>query len=201
MDTSDKKYYEERASHGFVDKDKCQNTDAKIAIDIDAVISKTTEIIKNSSIQYAATWLLDKNNWIDFELNEDKDYPTLGKGRVVNVNPGVDNIGREERLTHMYIVLAEYKETFIGIPITNAKLVNGKPILRNEFEILLVNPNTKKPFKEFRCNKPSVADLRNIRSFDKSRIIRDAVYTAARIIPQTYKDAINQTLKDTLTFS
>lgn len=193
MSNIDRQYYEERAAHSFADKDKLQSEDNKIGHDIDKVISKVSETIKGSTIQYAATWLLDKDEWLDFEVNGDKNYPTLGKGRVVNVNPGVDNIGREERYTHLYIVLAEYKETFVGVPITNAKLLNdGTPVLRNELEVFLINPTTKKKYKEFRCTKPSVADLRNIRCFDKSRIIKDGIYTAARIIPDTYKSAVRE---------
>lgn len=200
-DIIDKQYYETRALHTFKDKDKNQHIDPNIEISINKIICEMLEILKTFSIQSVSTWLLDKNNWIDYELNGDKSYPYLGKGRVVNVNPGVDNIGREERFIHMYIVLAEYKETFIGIPITNAKLVNEIPVLRNELEVFLVNPDNKKPYKEFRCNKPSVADLRNIRCFDKSRIIKDSVYIAARIIPQTYKNSISDALKKIFTFS
>src|SRR5674536_171118 len=154
MSNIDRQYYEERATYNFIDKDKLQDEDSNIEQDIDEIISKTSGIIKNSNIQYVSTWLLDKDAWLDFEENGRKDYPTLGKGRVVNVNPGVDNIGREERYIHMYIVLAEYKETFIGVPITNAKLLADRsPILRNELEVILINPTTKKKYTEFRCNK------------------------------------------------
>lgn len=201
MDSINRKYYEQRIVNKFKDKDKKQSTDPNIGKDIDNTFSKIKELVKDSSIQHASTWLLDKTNWIDFEVNGEQNYPQLGKGRVINVNPGVDNIGREQRYVHMYIVLEEYKETFVGIPITNAKLEDGIPVLRNDMEVLLINPEGKKPYKEFRCNKPSVADLRNIRGFDKKRIIQDNVYTAARTIPDTYKEAISKAIVKLFTFN
>lgn len=194
MSYIDRSYYEQRATNKFKDKDKKPSTDIKIIKDITTIISKINNKIAQSSIQDAATWLLEKDDWLSFEESGPEHYPQLGRGRVINVNPGIDNIGREQRYIHMYIVLAEYKETFVGVPITNAKIKNNKPVLRNEMEVLLINPNYKKPYKEFRCPKPSVVDLRNIRGFDKKRIVKDSLYKTGRFIPDTYKSDIDNAI-------
>jgi len=195
----DKKYYEERSSSKFPDKDFKAISCKQIVDDVDEVMSEISRIIKEKSIFDVSTWILDKINWLDYEKNGSKIYPHLGKWRVVNVNPGIDNVGREQRNIHMYIVLAEYKETFVGIPITNAAILNNVTVLRNEMEVLLVNPKGKKPFKEFWIVKPSVADLRNIRGFDKSCVIDDSLYQIGRIVPDTYQDAISKGIIDTFT--
>lgn len=201
MNYIDREYYKSRALNGFKDKDKIQSQDKNIEPDIDKILCETGKKVKDFSIQDVATWLLDKDTWLDFEDNGNQPYPQLGKGRVINVNPGIDNIGREQRYVHMHIVLAEYKETFIGVPITNAKIEKNKPVLRNELEVLLKDPKYKKPFKEFRCPKPSVVDLRNIRGFDKKRIVEDKLYSSGRSIPNTYKRNIEQAILRLFTFS
>ena len=73
-----------------------------------------------STIPHAANLILEKTTYIDCEY---KAMPTLtatlGVGRVVTVNPGSDNIGREQRYLHCYIVMADMDTMFMGIPITN----------------------------------------------------------------------------------
>lgn len=201
MSYIDRDYYENIVlSPNNTNRRNQQSTDTNIKGDTDTVINELRKIIERSTIEYASTWLLERDNWLDFENNGSADYPRLGNGRVINVNPGVDNLGHEQRYIHMYIVLSEYKETFVGVPITNAQLKEGVPTLRNDMEVLLVDPTYKKPFKEFRCKKPSVADLRNIRGMDKKRVILDNLYTIGRTIPNTYKQAISQKIIDLFTF-
>ena len=139
--------------------------------------------------------------WVEAEnksLIEQTD--TLSRGRVISVNPGVANIGREQRFIHPYIVLGEFKETFIGIPITNMAFnkEENSYYLRNIFEVELKNPVGKKPYKEFRVKKPSIADIRNISGLDKRRIIKNQLYYDKKFAPSTYMDDISNKIRDTI---
>ena len=125
---------------------------------------------------------------------------TLSRGRAVNVIIGVDGIGREQKYPHVYIVLGEYKDTFIGVPITNMAFDFKKKMnyIRHYFEVELKNPNYNKPFNQFRCVKPSVADVRNICGLDKRRIIQNQLFFDKKFVPKEYLDAISDKIRDSL---
>lgn len=154
------------------------------------------ETIENKDIEYSGTYVLEKFLFCQAEFNKMPfDETKLGRGRVVSVNPGSDNIGREQRYIHYYIVLAEYKNMFIGVPITNMAFDknNNKHYLRNPFEVELINPSSdlsKKPYKEYWTTKPSVADIRNISGLDKRRILNNNIYNQVKFAPQKYMDDI-----------
>ena len=176
-------------------------TDNDIITDVELLQAEYKKLLADQNIKYAGTWLLERDLWL---ATENKLLPantdTLSRGRVVLVNPGVSNIGREQKYVHPYIVLGEHKDTFIGVPITNMAKdkKNGVFYLRHFFEVELKNPEGKKPFNEYRCAKPSVADIRNIAGLDKRRIIQDQLYTDKKYAPSTYLDAISQKIRESL---
>lgn len=199
----------------YIDRDKhyahltIEACDNKPASSIEPIVQDTERLlteygshVKNHSIQFAATWLLEKDIYLQSEnraltAEEKNDHErTLSRGRVVLVNPGVTGVGREQKYIHPFIVLGEHKGMFIGVPITNMaqNKKTGEYYLRNFFEVELVDPNTKKPFTEFRCKKPSVADLRNISGLDKRRITRDI----EKFVPKTYLDAISHKIRGSI---
>lgn len=168
--------------------------------DLNLFSNELKDIISDSTIQFASTHLLEQNIWLLAQKGElEANVDTLSRGRVVLVNPGVRGIGREQRFIHPYIVLGEFKETFIGVPITNkAKNKDGKFYLRNFFEVDLIEPDYEKPFEEYRCSKPSVADIRNISGLDKRRIILDSLYTEKKYAPKSYLNAISEKIRSSL---
>jgi hypothetical protein len=181
-------------------KNQCSNEEG-FQEDIQTIFAEYQSIIINNTIEYASTWLLDRDIWVEAEnksLIEQTD--TLSRGRVISANPGVANIGREQRFIHPYIVLGEFKETFIGIPITNMAFNRKEDnyYLRNIFEVELKNPVGKKPYNEFRVNKPSVADLRNISGLDKRRIIKNQLYYDRKFAPSAYMNDISNKIRDTI---
>ncbi|RPK16426.1 type II toxin-antitoxin system PemK/MazF family toxin [Paenibacillus xylanexedens] len=190
------------------DKPNCynnRNEEEPFITDIECVISEYKTVVAGSNAEFTSTWLLEKDIWIQGEkgaLAEEVD--TLYRGRVVNVNPGAARLGREQRFIHPYIVLAEHKETFIGVPITNMAYSkrDKKHYLRNPFEVELVmrDPESKKPYREFRCRKPSVADIRNISGLDKRRIIKDTLYTERKNVPVEYIEDISAKIRDIIAF-
>lgn len=188
------------------DKPNCytnRNAEEPFITDIERVIGEYKMVISGSSAEFTSTWLLEKDTWIQGEtriLAEELDI--LSRGRVVNVNPGASRIGREQRFIHPYIVLAEHKDTFIGIPITNQAYSKKDNVyyLRHPFEVelLLRDPESKKPYKQFRCRKPSVADTRNISGLDKRRIIKDALYADKKTVPDEYLEDISVKIRSTI---
>jgi len=168
--------------------------------DLEILHKESKELVSGKNIKYTGTWLLERDLWLQSETNVlDKHTETLSRGRVVLVNPGVGNIGREQRYVHPYIVLGEYRDTFIGVPITNmAKDKDSKYYLRHFFEVKLIDPEGEKPFTEYRCTKPSVADVRNISGFDKRRIIQDRLYAEGKYAPSTYLNSISEKIRSSL---
>jgi len=177
-------------------------TDSEIIGDIELLQAEYKKVLADQNIKYSGTWLLERDLWLASEtkaLAENTD--TLSRGRVVLVNPGVSNIGREQKFVHPYIVLGEHKDTFIGVPITNMakNKENGQYYLRHFFEVELKDPEGEKPFTEYRCTKPSVADIRNIAGLDKRRIIQDhQLYTDKKYAPSTYLNAISRKIRSSL---
>lgn len=195
----------------FIDREKYINlllqpdytnqTQNDFSPDISKILTKIKGILDENEFQFVATWLLENDLWINCQQNSiEIDTTTLSRGRVITVNPGVTNIGREQRYIHCYIVLGEFHETFIGVPITNMAFnqTSRQYYLRNVFEVELINPDTKKPFTEFRVKKPSVADIRNITGFDKRRIIKNQLFYDKKFAPKTYMDAISEKIRATL---
>jgi len=86
--------------------------------DILKIFTKIKSILDENEFQFIATWLLENDLWINCRHNTiEIDTATLSRGRVITVNPGVSNIGSEQRYIHCYVVLGEFHETFIGVPI------------------------------------------------------------------------------------
>ena len=169
--------------------------------DVKRLAEEFKMFIESKDDQYVSTWLLETDIFLQAEkgvLAAEKE--TLSRGRIIHVNPGVTNIGREQRYVHPYIVLGEYKETFIGVPVTNKAFNNQTKeyYLRHFFEVELKDPDTEKPYTEYRCYKPSVADIRNISGLDKRRIIKDSLYYTPRYVPFTYLNAISQKIRESL---
>jgi len=199
---------------GYIDRDNhmkllidekrytTRNAEEPFLKDIENIITEYKAVIDSRNAEFTSTWLLEKDIWIQSEKRELlEDRETLTRGRVVSVNPGVLRLGREQRLIHPYIVLAEHKETFIGVPITNMAYDknNQKHYFRNDFEAeLLPLSDSKKPFKEFRCKKPSIADIRNIGGLDKRRIIKNQLYSDKKVVPSEYLEAITAKIKEKL---
>ena len=177
------------------------NSNEAIVNDLKNVMTEQEKVISQANIQYASTWLLEKDIWLQsmegtLYVNTD----TLSRGRVVSVNPGVGSIGREQQYIHPYIVLGEHKETFIGVPITNmAKNAKQEYYLRHFFEVELIHAtDIPKPFTEYRVKKRSVADLRNISGIDKRRIVQDSLYPTAKFAPDSYLNAISEKIRASL---
>lgn len=188
--------------HDKVQKVLPCTTDTDIKEDLSNILLDIgIKIIDNKNIEYAGTYVLEKALMLNAEFNGMlEDRTILQKSRVVSVNPGSDNIGREQRYVHFYIVLAEHENMFIGVPITNMAFDNVKNayVLRNPFEVGLINPNPdmkKKPFNQYWVTKPSVADIRNITGLDKRRILRNNLYNNAKYAPSEYMIAIRDKIK------
>ena len=187
-----------------IDKPICfnqANTNTDIVAEIPDILEDSKNILHDNSIKYATTWILEKDLWVQHEKGQITPIKEkLSRGRIVLVNPGVSGIGREQRYMHNYIVLGEYQETFIGVPVTNMAY-NDKTrehYLRNFFEVELIDPETEKKFNEYRCSKPSVADVRNIAGLDKRRIIQNDLYHDKKFVPNTYLNAISEKIRSSL---
>ena len=200
--------YINRAAHMSLlnDKPNCyknRNVEEPFLTDIETVIGEYKTVVNSNNAEFTSTWLLEKDTWIQGETNQLlAELNTLSRGRVVNVNPGAARFGREQRFIHPYIVLAEHKDTFIGVPITNMAYDKKNNIYYKrhplEVELLLRDPNSKKPYKQFRCVKPSVADVRNISGLDKRRIIKDDLYNGKKTAPDEYLEDISTKIKETI---
>ncbi|HKL10116.1 MAG TPA: hypothetical protein VJ990_01655 [Clostridia bacterium] len=177
---------------------KCDSID-QIGNDVEMLMDEYGNILNGEKVKYTSTWLLEKDIFIKHEKEEiGKEEEVLSRGRVVLVNPGVSKIGREQRYMHYYIVLGEHKETFIGVPITNMANNQNGYYLRNFFEVELIDPKGKKPFKEYRCSKRSVADVRNICGLDKRRIVKNWLYEEKKYAPNEYTNSISKKIRETL---
>lgn len=181
--------------------DNAANSNQTITDDLKVVMDEQEKVIAAANVQYASTWLLERDIWlqsVDGTLKANTD--TLSRGRVVSVNPGVGSIGREQQYIHPYIVLGEYRETFIGVPITNmAKNKKEEYYLRHFFEVELIHSSDDpKPFTEYRVKKRSVADLRNISGIDKRRIVQDPLYSTAKFAPDSYLNAVSEKIRTSL---
>ena len=133
----------------------------EIEEDIKNIMKDYIDKLDKVSLKHIYALLKEKELFIKSESNEiEPNMETLSRGRVVMVNPGADGIGREQRHIHPYIVLGEFKETFIGVPITNMAYnkKNEEFYLRNYYEVELKDPDTKKKYNEYRTKKPSVAE-------------------------------------------
>jgi hypothetical protein len=168
-------------------------SDCDISNDISDIVTETgIKLIENKNIEHAATYCLERYLFLSSEFsNKPLSDVTIGKNRILTVNPGANNLGREQRFLHYYVILAEFKDMFIGVPITNMAFDKVKTTyyLRHPFEAELKNPSTdmkKKPFNEFWITKPSVADVRNISGLDKRRIIDDNLFKQAKYAPKEY---------------
>ena len=196
----DREFYEQLSIKQPDCFNKC-NTTQDVVDDINRVLNECTGIIVNEKNKFASTWLLDKDLWIQHEKKiSGAEIEVLSRGRIVLVNPGVTRIGREQRYMHNYIVLGEYKETFIGVPVTNMakNKETGEYYLRNFFEVELIDPEGEKKFSEYRCSKKSVADIRNISGLDKRRIIKNHLYNDRKFVPDTYLNDISQKIRESL---
>jgi hypothetical protein len=195
--------YINRSTHEqlIVKKPDCfnqSNSNQVIAEDLKIITNEQDKILSGSTIQYASTWILERDLWLQTENNTlSPNKEILSRGRVISVNPGVSGIGREQRYIHPYIVLGEYQDTFIGVPITNmAKNKKTEEYyLRHFFEVEMIHSNGTKPFTEYRVQKRSVADIRNISGVDKRRIIKDPLYSNAKFAPDSYLNAISEKIR------
>jgi hypothetical protein len=169
-------------------------------------LSSTIDLLKintitNESVEHSGTMLLEKSIYIDSEYNGMSPiFNAINVGRVLQINPGSDNIGREQRYVHCYIVLAEIQTMIIAVPITNMAFDKDRReyYLRNDFEVELQNPDSdfkKKPFTEFWCIKPSIADIRNIAGLDKRRIVQNSFFAYPKYAPSTYLIDIRTKMK------
>jgi len=198
--------YINRSKHEqlIVKKPDCFNQSSSNSIiteDLKIITNEQDKIVAGSNIQYASTWLLEKDLWLQTENNTlPPNKEILSRGRVVSVNPGVSGIGREQRYIHPYIVLGEYQETFIGVPITNMAMnrQTSEYYLRHFFEVEMIHSNDPKPFTEYRVQKRSVADIRNISGVDKRRIIVDPLYSNEKFAPDSYLNAISEKIRASL---
>ncbi len=166
-----------------------------------SIINDTVELLDNNNIKHLSTWMLESNLYIQSEKDIlKKETNKLSRGRVVMVNPGANKIGREQRYMHPYIVLGEYQETFIGVPMTNMAFnpSTKQYYLRNVFEVELIDPKYKKPYTEYRCKKRTVADIRNIAGLDKRRIVKTTLFLEKKFAPKTYLDAISKKIIETI---
>lgn len=182
-------------------KDISEINEQEIDMDIKNTIKSYIDTLDTVSLKHIYSFLKEKDLFIKSENKEiEVDTTTLSRGRVVMVNPGADNIGREQRHIHPYIVLGEFKETFIGVPITNMAYNNKtqKHYLRNYYEVELKNPDTKKKYNEYRTKKPSVADIRNISGLDKRRIVDSELKVEKKFVPDTYLNAISKKICSSL---
>lgn len=173
----------------------------EIEEDIKNIMKDYIDKLDKVSLKHIYALLKEKELFIKSESNEiEPNMETLSRGRVVMVNPGADGIGREQRHIHPYIVLGEFKETFIGVPITNMAY-NKKTeefYLRNYYEVELKDPDTKKKYNEYRTKKPSVADIRNISGLDKRRIVDSELKEVKKYVPDTYLHAISMKIRESL---
>lgn len=173
----------------------------EIKSDIKEIMNNYIEKLDDTSLKHIYALLKEKEIFIESENKTlDANCEVLSRGRVVMVNPGSDGIGREQRYIHPYIVLGEFKETFIGVPITNMAYNNEKKeyYLRNYFEVELKDPDTKKKFTEYRTKKPSVADIRNICGLDKRRIVESELSKVRKYAPDTYLNAISKKIRESI---
>jgi len=173
----------------------------EIELDIKNIMKQYIDKLDDVSLKHIYALLKEKQLFVQAENKEiEADMTTLSRGRVVMVNPGSDGIGREQRHIHPYIVLGEFKETFIGVPITNMAYneESKKYYLRNYYEVELKNPQTKKKFNEYRTKKPSIADIRNIAGLDKRRIVDSELKEQKKFAPDTYLHAISMKIRESL---
>ena len=173
----------------------------EIEEDIKNIMKDYIDKLDKVSLKHIYALLKEKELFIKSESNEiEPNMETLSRGRVVMVNPGADGIGREQRHIHPYIVLGEFKETFIGVPITNMAYnkKNEEFYLRNYYEAELKDPDTKKKYNEYRTKKPSVADIRNISGLDKRRIVDSELKEVKKYVPDTYLHAISMKIRESL---
>lgn len=173
----------------------------EIEVDIKSVMKDYIDKLDNVSLKHIYALLKEKELFVKSESKEiSADISILSRGRVVMVNPGADGIGREQRHIHPYIVLGEFKETFIGVPITNMAYNNESKTyyLRNYYEVELKNPDTKKKYNEYRTRKPSVADIRNISGLDKRRIVDSELKEEKKFVPDTYLHDISLKIRESL---
>ncbi|MCF8019016.1 MAG: hypothetical protein K9L62_06355 [Vallitaleaceae bacterium] len=188
-------------------------TDERRLINIDAIkedmvydLQKVFERYKlnivDSNLKFISTWLLENDLYLKTVKNTiPSNNETLSRGRAINVNAGVSGIGREQKYPHVYIVLGEHQDTFIGVPITNMAFdrKTNRYYLRHFYEVELKSPDNKKPYSEFRCMKPSVADIRNISGLDKRRIIKNKLYDDKKFVSSNYLNAVNDKIRTGLT--
>ena len=173
----------------------------EIEEDIKNIMKDYIDKLDKVSLKHIYALLKEKELFIKSESNEiEPNMETLSRGRVVMVNPGADGIGREQRHIHPYIVLGEFKETFIGVPITNMAYnkKNEEFYLRNYYEVELKDPDAKKKYNEYRTKKPSVADIRNISGLDKRRIVDSELKEVKKYVPDTYLHAISMKIRESL---
>ncbi|GAU78674.1 hypothetical protein [Fusibacter sp. 3D3] len=193
--------YYEKLTYIKPDSDEMCNSYDNVTNDVDALTSESSIILKNQINEYTSTWLLDKDLWIQHENSKlNVEFETLSRGRIVLVNPGVTKLGREQRFMHYYIILGEFKETFIGVPITNMAYDKNRSrnYLRNFFEVELIDPIYPKPYNEYRCTKRSVADVRNISGLDKRRIVKNQLYTDKKFAPSTYLNSVSEKIRESI---
>jgi len=169
--------------------------------DLQLVLKKYKITILENELKFISTWLLEADLFAKYMSGTTpSDTATLSRGRAVNVNAGVMGIGREQKYPHVYIILGECDDMFIGVPITNMAYDNKRKVyyIRHFYEVELINPMGKKPYNSFWCNKRSVADVRNISGIDKRRIIKNDLYNQCKFIPNEYLSAISEKIKNSL---
>lgn len=169
----------------------------EIRQDIQDIMIKYIATLDKTSLKHIYALLKEKELFVKCENKEvQDDTTTFTRGRVVMINPGSDRIGREQRYIHPYIILGEFKETVIAVPITNMAFnkKTQKYYLRNPYEVELKNPDTKKKYTEYRTKKRSVADIRNICGFDKRRIVDSQLNHDIKFAPKEYMNDISENI-------
>ena len=82
------------------------HTNGDVISDLELIHAESRKLIEGQNIKFAGTWLLERDLWLQSENKTLAAHTeTLSRGRVVLVNPGVGNIGREQKYVHPYIVL------------------------------------------------------------------------------------------------
>ncbi|MBS4191204.1 type II toxin-antitoxin system PemK/MazF family toxin [Bacillus sp. FJAT-49705] len=108
----------------------------------------------------------NKDDGSEFHFNQ-----TFSRGKMLSIDFGVTNIGREFSLTHTGIVIADYTSMVVVVPLTSQNSINLDKVPTNIKKTFI--PVYKKDYPQL--ENDSYIQVHQIKSVSKNRITRKGI--------------------------
>jgi len=171
-----------------INKSDVAKTNSVLVSEMDNCFEDTKSIINELTVEKAIKYVLwnglcnnyglhgiNRNKSREFKINKKgntiKKYyykQRYGRGKLLSIDFGTSNIGRELAYTHSGIVLADYTDYVVVVPITSKKDFNLSQLAPDIQKVILLIEKSEYP----KIDSDSYVLMHQIKSVSKNRITK-----------------------------